>query len=167
MRSFLLLAITLWLVGCDREATSDPPPVESGGGTAYPAKVTALLKLIEQLEPGTNEHDWIERVDRTIDLPNEDVILEGGGGLGESWLTIGIGAGDEWALSIESCQKDHEIWEAMVVRTSVSKWLANEPCEVEAIYPHYYKGRLVGSEDEKLQLKSKKGSDGAAEVRQR
>ena len=143
----------LLVVGCDREATSDQPQPNQMKVTAYPEKVTALIKLIEQLKPGTNEHEWIELVDRTIDLPEDDVILDGGGGLGESWLTIGIGAGDDWALSIESFQKDDEIWEAMVVRTSVSKWLANEPCETEEIYPHYHKGHIVRSEAEKQALK--------------
>ena len=153
MKSLTLLAVILSVVGCDREASSHQPQASQKEAPAYPEKVTTLIKLIEQLEPGTNVHDWIQLVDRTIDLPDDDVLLSGGGGLGESWQTIGIGAGDEWALSIESYQKDDEIWEAMVVRTSVSKCLANEPCETEKVYPHYYKGHIVGSEQEKLALR--------------
>lgn len=155
MKSLMLLAITLLVVGCDREAASYPPQASQIEAPAYSEKVTALIKLIEHLEPGTKVHDWIQLVDRTIDLPDEDVILSGGGGLGGSWLTICIGAGDEWALSIESFQKNDEIWEAMVVRTSVSKRLAHEPCETEEIYPHYYKGSIVGSEEQKLKLRNK------------
>ena len=152
MRSIALAAGLFSLVGCDHEPGSNH---SRGGqeGPAYPEKVTALIELIGQLEPGTNEHEWIQLVDRTIDLPDDDVILSGGGGLGESWLTLGIGAGDEWALSIESYQANDEMWEVMVVRTSVSKWLANEPCETEEIYPHYYKGHIVESEEAKQALK--------------
>ncbi|MEP2776471.1 MAG: hypothetical protein ABJQ29_05635 [Luteolibacter sp.] len=153
MRLLALIAVMLSVVGCDRETASDQPQPSQKEVIDYPEKVTALIKLIEQLKPGTNEHEWIELVDRTIDLPEENVILDGGGGLGESWLTIGIGAGDDWALSIESYQNSDEIWEAMVVRTSVSKWLANEPCDTEEIYPHYYKGHIVGNEQEKHALR--------------
>jgi hypothetical protein len=156
MKTLALIAVMLSVVGCDRETTSDQPQPSQKEVTAYPEKVTALIKLIEQLKPGTNEHEWIELVDRTIDLPEEDESLDGGGGLGESWLTIGIGAGDDWALSIESYQANDEMWEVMVVRTSVSKWLANEPCDTEEIYPHYYKGHIVRSEEEKLLLKNKR-----------
>jgi len=155
MRSIALLAVMLSVVGCKHEAASHQPKASPKEAQAYPVKVAALIKLIEQLKPGTNVNNWIQLVDRTIDLPDDDVILSGGSsGMGESWLTIGIGAGDEWALSIESYQKNDEIWEAKVVRTSVSKWLSNEPCKKEEIYPNYYNGHIVGSAQEKIALKT-------------
>ncbi len=156
MKTLALVAIMLSIVGCDRAATSDQSQPSRKEVTAYPEKVTALIKLIEQLKPGTNEHEWIELVNRTIDLPEEDEILDGGGGLAVSWLTIGVGVGDDWALSIQSYQATDEMWEVMVVRTSVSKWLADEPCDTEVIYPHYYKGHIVRSEEEKLLLMNKR-----------
>ena len=109
MRKLALIAVVLLSVGCDREATSDQLQPSRKEAAALPEKVGALIKLIEQIKPGSNRHEWLELVDRTIGLPEEDVILDGGGGLGESWLTIGIGAGDDWALSIESYQFTDEM----------------------------------------------------------
>ena len=47
-----------------------------------------------------------------------------------------------------------------MVRTSVSKWLANEPCETKEIYPYYYKGHIVASEEEKQTLKKQRVESG-------
>jgi hypothetical protein len=163
MKSISLFAVMLLVAGCTPEANEDHSQTHQVEVPAYPGKVTALIKLIEQLEPGTNVQEWVQLVDRTIMLPDEDVLLSGGSGMGESWQTFGIGAGDEWALSIESYQHNGEIWEAMVVRTSISKRLANEPCETEKIYPHFYKGNLVGSKEEKLQLRNKRTESGNQE----
>ena len=46
--------------------------------------------------------------------------------------------------------------EVKVVRTSVSKWLADEPCETKEIYPHYYQGNIVASEEEKQALRNQR-----------
>jgi len=155
MRKLALIAVLLLMVGCDREATSEQLQPSQNEATEFPEKVGALIKLIEQIKPGTNQHEWLELVDRSIHLPEDDVILAGGGELSGSWLTIGIGVGDEWALSIESYFRTDEMSEVKVIRTSVSKWLADEPCETEAIYPHYYKGHIVASEEEKQALKKR------------
>ena len=154
--SFLLL-----LLGCKGEDAQSSYKDDAPKAEIYPTKVVKLLALIRKLEPETDELSWLELVDGEIGLPEEDVILDGGGGLGESWLTIGIGAGDEWALSIESYMhnpenfNDRPIWEAKVIRTSISKALANEPCEVETIFPYYLKGHLMWEEVRPGDVKSK------------
>ena len=144
------------LIGCRSEKIPSSKDQKASKTEAYPAKVTRLLALIQDLKPETNVHTWIDLVDKTIALPEEDQILDGGGGLGEIWLTIGIGAGDEWALSIESYYGSEFIWEAMVVKTSVSKAIANEPHEYEVIYPHYYQGHMVSNEEEKIQIRKQR-----------
>ena len=158
--TFLIL-----LLGCKsgKEQLSshleDDPPKE------YPAKVVKLMSLIQELEPGTDELTWLDQIDDEIGLPEEDVIIDGGGGLGESWLTIGIGAGDEWALSIESYMRnpdnfnEREIWEARVIRTSITKALANEPYEVQTIFPYYLKGNLMWKETRPGDVTEKKKSN--------
>ena len=74
MRFLALLAVMLSVAGCDEEAASHQPQAGQKEAPAYPEKVTALIKLVEQLEPGTNEHDWIQLVDRAIGLPDDDLL---------------------------------------------------------------------------------------------
>jgi hypothetical protein len=123
---------------------------DQSDATGYPTKVKKLLALIKELKPGTDELSWIKKIDNEIGLPEEDVILDGGAGLGESWGTIGIGAGDEWALSTLSYMGNdpnkREIFEAKVIRTSISKALANKPHDVKTIFPYYLKGHLMWKE---------------------
>lgn len=152
MKLLAYLAIFSLALGCKSEKSQPSPEPKNIAESQYPAKVQKLLTMIQKLEPGTDELTWLDQVDKEIGLPDDDEILDGGGGLGEFWLTIGIGAGDEWALSIESKMTDSEnfdnrqIWEARVIKTSVSKALANEPYEVETIFPYYLKGHIVWKE---------------------
>jgi hypothetical protein len=158
MKLLAYLPIMFLALGCESEKSQPSSEQDQNTDTEYPAKVVKLLSMIEKLEPGTDELTWLDQVDEEIGLPEDEEILDGGGGLGRSWLTIGIGAGDEWALSVESLLtnahdlenaddfNDRKIWEARVIRTSISKALANEPYEVETIFPYYLKGHLMWKE---------------------
>jgi hypothetical protein len=152
MRHLTIIAVSVALFGCKSKDASLPEAKQQSVKDALPKKVTDLLALIKELKPETKEQVWLELVDRTIDLPEEDILLYGGSDLGCSWEALGIGAGDEWALSIEYLQTGGQIWEAKVIRTSISKVLAYEPCKEETIYPHYYKGHVVWSQDERLAI---------------
>jgi hypothetical protein len=163
MRYIVIIALLVSVLGCQSKKEPLLKTYDQPVDQAYPQKVIALLALIKDLKPQTDWQSWLEIVDRTIDLPEEDLLLYGGGGLGESWQTLGIGAGDEWALSIESYQENDFIWEARVIRTSISKVLENEPCEEEIIYPYYYQGHLVFSEDEKQTIRKRREVEQAAD----
>jgi hypothetical protein len=169
MKLLAYFSILVLLLGCKGENIQSSSHQEQTKVEEYPTKVVKLLSLIQKLEPGTDELSWLEHVDKEIQLPEEDVIIDGGGGLGESWLTIGIGAGDEWALSIESYMhnrdnfNERQIWEARVIKTSIAKALANEPHEVQTIFPYYLKGHLMWKETRPGDVKEKKVESGPRE----
>jgi hypothetical protein len=145
----LMILCALSLQGCkeDNQPEERTELVSLGAEIdGHPEKVQWLLKEIESLKPDTDVGSWYRHL---WPEPDESLVELAGnaGSLGDAHDAVGLGVGDEWILIVNYSygygRETRPIYGARIYRGSVARALANDPGDMEVVFPYYWKGEVI------------------------